>query len=43
MLRVYVNGECVASQELPAGALRGGIGLLVADAAAEFDDLRLAY
>ena len=41
LMRVHVNGELVASEEFGAGALRGGIGLLVLDGSAEFDDVRL--
>jgi tetratricopeptide (TPR) repeat protein len=42
-LRVFVDGEAVAEQEYPAGALRGGVGLIATEAAAEFEDARLAY
>lgn len=43
LLRLYVNGELVAGEEFPAGALRGGVGLVALDAAAEFEDVRLSY
>ncbi len=41
--RFYVNGELAGEQDYPPGALRGGIGLLVADAKVRFRDLRVAW
>jgi tetratricopeptide (TPR) repeat protein len=42
-LLVYVNGELIAEEEFPARSLRGAVGLLVMDASAVFEDVRLSY
>jgi tetratricopeptide (TPR) repeat protein len=42
LARVLVDGKLFADQEYPRSALRGGIGLYVNDAEAEFADLRLS-
>jgi len=41
--RFFVNGELSGEQDYPPGELRGGIGLVVSDAAVKFSNLRVSW